>query len=359
MRGRFIVLLIPVSLVLQNCQSGKERDPADENTDPIAMAFDQYASIESIRSESNPLLEGWVDHFFSKSDCRCIFNGEFFISLKNSYPESRNLMISLQGGGACWPGLEECKEEVFAEDIYTSLFTTLLDEELEEEWNQLLIPYCDGSVYAGDHEADYDGDGRVDHWHWGLRAGVAGLTLAKKSFPELEKVFITGCSAGGYGTFTVARLVRHQYPGARIYVLNESGPGLFPEDNETWSAIRQAWKLDPMIPGGCSPCGNQMIYWYDPMLENDGNLKIGLYSSYEDEVIGEEYLGMDPLDFRDLLLTSSGSLNEKYPDRFKRFFISGNSHCVEDHEYQIDGMRYRDWVLSLLNDSDQWKDLLE
>jgi hypothetical protein len=352
----FLVLMVAI----QNCQSGRNGGLSDETADPIAEAFDRYADLEPVRHEANPDLEQWVDYFYSTSDCKCVLGGEYFISVKDQYPGSRNLMISLQGGGGCWPGMEECKEEVTRDDIYTTWYTTELANALEEEWNEILIPYCDGSVYLGDSEVDYNGDGSVDHWHWGLRASTAGILLAKKNFPELDKIFITGCSAGGYGTFTVTRLVRHQYPGAKIYVLNESGPGLFnPDEPNTWKTIGQAWNSDLLIPAGCTSCEDQLIYWYDTMLENDSNLRIGLYSSYEDEVVGEEYLAMTGEDFRELLLTSSGYLNEKYPDQFKRFFIAGDSHCVEEHEYQIEGIRYWDWVLAFLTDNDLWMDLLE
>jgi hypothetical protein len=269
-------------------------------------------------------------------------------------------MITLQGGGASWPGLEDCKEQVFKDDIFTTEFAAALAEELDEEWNGLLIPYCDGSVYMGDNAADYDGDGIVDHWHWGFRASSAGVALATGTFPELKKVFITGCSAGGYGTFTVARLVRFYYPGARIYILNESGPGLMnPDDLETWNSIKDAWNLEQFIPDDCKPCDGQIIYFYDEMLKNDRNLKIGLYSSYRDAVFWEEYLAMEPEDYESLLLETTGYLNEKYPEQFKRFIINGESHCVEDHEYEIDGVSYWDWVLRFMQDSDDWHDLLE
>ena len=135
-------------------------------------------------------------------------------------------MITLQGGGASWPGLEDCKEEGNEDDVFTSEFATELAEKLGQEWNHVMIPYCDGSIYMGDLAADYDEDGFVDHWHWGFRASSAGVALAVKNFPELKNIFITGCSAGGYGTIPLARLIQYHYPEANIYVLNESGPGL-------------------------------------------------------------------------------------------------------------------------------------
>jgi hypothetical protein len=355
-----IFLLFVFSWGIQNCQSGKEDYPVSEFIDTTLFTLDKYAHLEPVRSEPSEKIPGWVNHYYSRSDCRCIFDGEYFVSVKDAYPDSRNLMITLQGGGASWPGLEECKERVNEDDVFATGFTTKLAGKLGQEWNEVMIPYCDGSIYMGDHAADYDEDGYVDHWHWGFRASSAGVALAVKSFPELENIFITGCSAGGYGTIIVARLIQYHYPEANIYVLNESGPGLFhPEDRETWNIIKKAWNLDQLFPADCDSCDGELIYMYEDLLKHNRNLKIGLYCSYEDFVIAEEYLHMAPEDFRSLLLSASGYLNEKYPDQFKRFLINGNSHCVDNRNYQIDGTIYWDWVIGLITDSEQWTDLLE
>jgi hypothetical protein len=310
------LLLVTCGWLLSNCTSPTEREPVSAYADTTAFSLDKYAYLEPVRSESSSELEGWINYYFSREDCRCIFDGEYFVSVQKTYPEGKNLMVSLQGGGASWPGLEDTKEEVYRDDIFVSEFTTELANRLDQEWNQIVIPYCDGSIYMGDRAADYNEDGYVDHWHWGFRASSAGVALAVKNFPELENIFITGCSAGGYGTITIARLLDYHYPDANIFVLNESGPGLFhPEDSETWNKIKQAWNLDPMLPGDCEDCDGELIYLYEDLLKNNRNLKIGLYCSYKDFVIAEVYLQMTPESFKKLLVSSSGYLNEKYPDQ--------------------------------------------
>lgn len=354
------LLLLSGGCLLQNCASASQKEPVSAYMDTRAFSVDKYASIEPVRSEPSSELEGWIDYFFSRKDCRCLFDGEYFVSVQEAFPDSKNLMISLQGGGASWPGLDESKEEVNRDDIYVSEFTTELVLRLGQEWNQMVIPYCDGSVYMGDKAADYNEDGFVDHWHWGYRASSAGVALAVKNFPDLENIFITGCSAGGYGTIVVAQLINYHYPDARIFILNESGPGLFHHKNiKTWKTIRRAWNLDPMLSKYSENCDGELIYLYEDLLKNNSKLKIGLYSSYEDFVIAEEYLQMAPEDFRDLLLSASGALNKKYPDQFKRFFIKGDSHCVEDRDYEIRGTTYWDWVHALLTENEQWIDKLE
>lgn len=158
----------------------------------------------------------------------------------------------------------------------------------------------------------------------------------------------------------MTRLVRHYYPEAKIYVINESGAGLLnPTDMKTWKSIKESWNLDQLIPKDCELCDGQLIYWYDAMLAKDSLLTIGLYSSYEDVVISENFLAMTPEDFKSHLLASSAYLHEKYPGQVKRFFIEGNTHCVEDRFYEIEGITFWDWVLQLMNESDEWSDLLK
>ena len=358
--GITTLFLVMGGLLFPNYNSSSEREPVSAYTDTTAFSLDKYSHLEPARSEPSSKLEGWTNYYFSREDCRCLYDGEYFVSLQKAYPDSKNLMISLQGGGASWPGLEESKEEVYEEDVFTAEFTTELALRMDQEWNQVVIPYCDGSIYMGDLAADYDEDGHVDHWHWGFRASSAGVALAVKNFPELRNIFITGCSAGGYGSIIVTRIIQYHYPEAHIFVLNESGPGLFhPQDRETWNTIKKAWNLDQLLPEDCEKCDGELIYLYEDLLEQNRNLKIGLYCSYEDFVIAEEYLKMAPESFRSLLLSASGYLNEKYPDQFKRFFIKGDSHCVENRNYQIDGTIYWDWVLGLLADNEQWADMLE
>ena len=95
------------------------------------------------------------------------------------------------------------------------------------------------------------------------------------------------------------------------------------------------------------------------MLRYDQKLKIGLYSSYEDEVISEEFLKMNPRKYKKHLKSSSGKINSAYPEKFKRFFIKGNSHCVEDFEHEIKGTSLNEWIGQLITDDPGWKDLLE
>jgi len=277
--------------ILFNCQSQKS-------------FFDTYGAIEPVRIQENAVVDGWQNYYFSTEDCKCISGGEFFVALKENASPTTNLMITLQGGGACWPGKVQCKPNAIDADVLDANFTSQLDERLAEDWNQAVIPYCDGSVYMGDTELDYDGDGETDYFHNGLKNSIAGLKLVQKNFPKASKIFLTGCSAGGYGTIIQLRLIRFLYPEATIYVLNESGPGLMKPETDFWNLIDSSWNLKQLVPGNCAQCEGQLIYWYEDML-NDPRIKIGLFSSYMDHVIGQDFLNMEPEKYKSLLLKTT------------------------------------------------------
>lgn len=320
--------------------------------------FEKFGNIEPTGTKENSVVEGWRNYYFSTEECMCVYGGEFFVALKEMPSQTRNLMISLQGGGACWPGTIKCKPNTSDEDVKTAKFISLLDERINEDWNKVFIPYCDGSIYMGDTEQDYNSDNTIDHWHNGLKISVATLKFVQKKFPDASKIFLTGCSAGGYGTIIQLRLIRYLYPEASIYVLNESGPGLFRPDTDFWNMVDSSWDLNQLIPTNCSQCEGQLIYWYDDML-NDPKVKIGLYSSYMDHVISSSFLKMEPEEYKSLLLKTTEDLKSKHPDQFKRFFINGTSHCVEDRNYEVKGTKYWDWILAFISDNESWVDILE
>lgn len=341
---RTIVLFL-IPLLLISCSSNKS-------------FFKEYGNIIPERTEPNSIFNEWQNHYFSTEDCKCVYGSEYFIATKEAPSYTSNLMISLQGGGACWPGLEQCKPVVTEEDVRAGAFAIDLSERLAQEWNQVVIPYCDGSTYLGDTERDYDSDGTVDHWHYGLKNSVAALDFIHDKFPGVTKIFLTGCSAGGYGTIIQSRLLKELYPDASIYVLNESGPGIVRPETEFLNMLDRSWNLKQLIPNDCDACSDQLLYWYEDILK-DPKIKVGLYSAYEDNVIGHSFLNLTPVEYKSLLLKTSGDVNSRYPTRFKRFFIKGDSHCVQDRDYEVNGTTYWDWVMAFIHDEEYWVDILE
>ncbi len=319
--------------------------------------IDKYSNITFQSVEKHPELDDVKNYFFDTKDCRCFEGGLYFVGLRDV--GAKNLIVNLQGGGACWPGFFECKEDVGIGE-FESVDEDLNKPDTAPSWNTTFIPYCDGSNYLGDNVVDYDEDGITDHSHWGIRHLSAGLNLARSELEDPDKILITGCSAGGYGTFSAMLLARLKFPNARIYVLNESGPGMTDANkNGIWDLVRENWGMQEWMPNQFDDSQGSLLPLYSWMLAYDPLIKVAVFSSYKDAVLANEFLEIPGNEFKNRLLKDSEIIQQKFPDRFKRFFVKGDSHCVEDYLYEIDGISYVDWVRHFVNDGTGWVDIME
>jgi hypothetical protein len=263
----------------------------------------------------------------------------------------------MSGGGACWPGKDSCSKTA----AYMTGWNDTPGNPLNG-WNVVHVPYCDGSIHMGDNEYDYDGDNIADYFQ-GLKTTTAGVAVMLQLFPDPEKILITGCSAGGFGTFISYMVIRRFYPNAAIYIFNDSGPGLANPDNGMTQVVDNIWQYKKNLPRSCDQYNKQMMNLYEWMLLRDSRLRIGLFSSYYDHTIGGSFLDMLPEDFKNLLITTSDSIHELYPSRFKRFLINSDTHCVneltERYLYTVNGITIVKWLDHLINDSPEWQDILE
>lgn len=318
-----------------------------------ALNLDKYMGIKYARHEPNWNDPFWEMYYYDPDDCKCILGSEYLVATSR-VRRSKDVVFYLEGGGACWPGKDDCIKEVSPDEVLDGRRIIPL-----RNWNHIFVPYCDGSVHMGDNAVDRDGDGKPDYWHWGFKTTSAAVSLMKELYPNPERILIAGKSAGGYGTIIATMVIRLQFPRSRLYVLNNAGPGLRkPGDSDTWEKIEKTWNIKQFFPADCEKCDDQLIYLYDWMLQRDNKLKIGLVTSYKDQTISDSFLRMNPEDFKNLLINTTDSIRERHPDTFKRFFIRGNIHGVPN-SYQVNGVSLGNWLKYLVNDNEKWVDVLE
>ena len=327
------------------------------------MGLERYIGIEPVHERELGNL-GWVQYDYDRADCRCIDGGPFHVlARQGAEVEGESTPYTLfwmSGGGACWPGQDACTARATLSQSLTFGLGSRVQTNPVRDWNMISVPYCDGSVHMGNSDADYDDDNVVDHYHHGLKTTSAAVALMKELFPDSTKILIGGCSAGGYGTILAAPVIRLQFPDAQLYVWNENGPGLYnPDRPETLQLILDTWNLEPHLPDDCPHCREQLINIYGWLLARDPALKVGLYSSYGDAVIGGDYLEMTPRAYQGLLLTTTGRLRDEFPNSFKRYLVEGKSHCVEDYGYDVEGLTIHAWIEAMVTDDQAWRDVLE
>lgn len=277
---------------------------------------------------------------------------------------TNKVLLYLEGGGACWNNqscwLSPTAKLTAAPFFGGGIFEFDNPANPFRDWNIVYAPYCDGSVFTGDHIAEYDG-GSV--YHHGLQNLSAAVTAMRAAFPHPEALAVAGSSAGGYGTFAGYGVTRVAYPETPIVVINDSGPGLQNPDDAVNAAERLAnWRFTQYIPASCTRCSEQFTYLTEWALARDPTLRAGYYSSLQDLVI-RGFNNLSPAAYEALLLEVTEDLRSRQPDRFKRFFVAGESHTVLElptfYSAAIGDTTVRDWTAGLLSDGPEWRDLVQ
>ena len=121
----------------------------------------------------------------------------------NVNASSRNLVIFMEGGGACfnpvsclqnpdsWPPTD-------ASIVMSLKFNWVLSRSSVDspfkDWNLVYIPYCSGDVHTGSAMSGYMGQPQVGFLNY-----KKDLAQIVARFPNLDRVVLTGVSAGGFG----------------------------------------------------------------------------------------------------------------------------------------------------------------
>lgn len=291
---------------------------------------------------------------------------------------SNNVLFYLEGGGACWNN-ESCWHNTRAKldasplaplDLFPGIFLQGEPTNPFTDWNVIYVPYCDGSVFAGDNIADY-AEGR--NWHRGLSNLSTGVDVMKSLFPNPDKIVVSGSSAGGFGTFSGYGVMRVAYPDSEILVLNDSGPGVLnPDDHEAINDRETNWRLAQFFPRTCQLCIGQPIFLTDWSMNRDPTFRAGFFSTMRDYVI-RDFLSLSPQNFQELLLDITGRVVSRHPDRLKRFIVNDEFHTImlgagiapgesigrAYRTLKVNGTFLRDWVYDFVHNGDRWQDIVE
>ncbi len=179
------------------------------------------------------------------------------------YPGTVNkVVIDFQGGGACWDD-ETCSSpqdpEIGADGFYVASVSGppaagasgIYDRDHElnpfADWHHVFIPYCTGDVHWGNSTVSYRGPGgEIEVRHKGAVNARAVLSWVFSEFEAPETVFVTGCSAGAYGSIMWTPLIKEHYLGADVYQLGDSGAGISTERYVASGLNR--WNIEGALP---------------------------------------------------------------------------------------------------------------
>ena len=272
--------------------------------------------------------------------------------------DSENLLIYLQGGGACSSAVCKANETANPKLPHSGLLNPDDNDNPVADWNVVYVPYCDGSLLLGD--SDLPEQNRIHH---GLRNLTAALEVGVIKLPKPRRILLAGASAGGYGTIWGSSLVRLLYPEASLYVLNDAGIGIGdPDHPEARRASMLEWNSAQFVPASCSACQDSahLTPWMIWNMQHDPGLKLALFSAYQDSVISGTFLMMEPSAFERALREQTEQVVSAAPERAKRFLIKGSQHTIGSiHTTHVGDESAGRWLTRMLAGDPDWQNVLE
>ena len=186
-------------------------------------------------------------------------------------PTSNNLVISFEGGGACWD-YATCSGQAGVlgaahpngiptdyitqfEPQYVSPIVNGADPGIPGRpknpiatngWDVVYMPYCTGDTHVGNRVVTYTDPTNTNppivFRHVGYNNTVAALNYLHTRFPSINKLLVTGFSAGGVASAATYYQARRTLVPTKGYLLDDSGP-IFPAPNSTYNS----WPLHQLI----------------------------------------------------------------------------------------------------------------
>jgi hypothetical protein len=191
---------------------------------------------------------------------------KFFINYKEG---AKDLMVMLEPGGACWDyascsgksdlsaaHLDGVPDDLMSPAGTSAYISPLIRRDLgapTADWNLVYVPYCTGDVHTGNNVITYEDPEGVGAPIVFQHAGHANVLAISEylagQFPMIDRLFVTGCSAGGAGSLINYYFFRSKLAPARGYMMDDSGP-IFPSTGKSaplHAEIRQSWNVDSIF----------------------------------------------------------------------------------------------------------------
>ena len=379
------VIISTCLLVVSATASGQPADNHPHGLSEQAAQELRDANVDKYAGEFTPAVstdvgQGWTKHTFDPDGGDgpiCIAGTPYSVFTKAQNPA--NVLIMLQGGGACWQDFYNCNvlsEEQEPPPPPVGIWDDVSGLNPIDNWSVVYMPYCDGSVFSGDNDVFDPAFGAaigvpqaVVRFHRGLRNVTAGIDVAKSMFPRASRIMVAGSSAGGVGAAGFAPFLARMAYGnnKKLTVFNDAGPVAINLADTGGIAARAAdWQFGQFYPASCTQCsdmgqGTEIIKW---RLENDNTIREAFYSA-DFDLTNRFFLGMlgDPLGYRHLIVSEHGEINTLYPDRYKRFIQAGQtSHtALQAPQFydEANGIPLFEWLDDFLVPRPSWVDNVE
>ena len=231
-----------------------------------------------------------------------------------------------------------------------------------QNWTHVVIPYCTGDIHWGSRDITYTKDNgeQFNIYHRGAINSKAVLNWVKQNIQQPEKVLMTGCSAGSYGSIYWFPHYRKLFPLSEFYQLGDSGAGVITQEFiknsfSKWGATFNA----PKWIEGLDP---EQVNWYELSLA-DIYQNVGAFypqttftqfsTAYDDvQTFFHELMGGSPEEWSQQLYNNFESITHNITN-FKYYIAPGSEHCMLPYENlyttESNGVQLKDWFYNLLH----------
>jgi hypothetical protein len=280
------------------------------------------------------------------------------------------VVIDFRGGGACWNDFTcGIGDSLFQETADPDAFITnestapgIYDHSNAKnpfkDWHHVFIPYCTGDVHWGNATRTYGtGDQAYTINHKGAVNTQAVLKWVYENVPAPERVFVTGCSAGAYGSIMWSAHVRNHYKQSKVYQFADSGAGIitdtfFDESFPQWGADAS---YPTFIPGVDPADFSRLPQLYELIGTTFADMFLSQYNTNYDDNQHLYYTVMGGGDVQEWSTRMRASVAEIEGStaNFSSFIAPNHQHCIipaaNFYEMESGGELLVDWLSRAVN----------
>jgi pectinacetylesterase len=314
-----------------------------------------------------------------------------------SWGTGKDLVVFLQGGGACWDfftcggaatlggaptastgpfGPAQFAADIFAKYPNAWVHRDKMPPTLATA-TVVFVPYCTGDVHSGDKVTTYGspvpGLPSITWHHVGhrnIQAFLARLAPGIK-LAATDRLVVAGSSAGGFGSLANYPAVRAAWPDAKAYLVDDSGPPL--QGDAIPAASRAAWyaswNMGASLGSFCPDCQSDLSKGLSAILATYSKDRVALLSHTQDAVIcgffgtytvtpNPPYVSLVPKDptVFDTELRALGTTVIAPKTNGGYFYTSGTGHPTLDDPSAITtpAPGLPTWIEQMVSDSPSW-----
>ncbi len=295
---------------------------------------EHHVLVQSWDGNTEKIPDGWQ---YIEIDGPVCANGTPVGMGLNAGDDSSDLVIYLNGGGACWD-TQSCNlfqtaanlditynADRMAEELGPLVGAGLLDRTSDvhpfPDAHMAFIPYCTGDLHSGQQITKYDSfAGEQALHHRGADNIKHYLQFLSQRYGDARRVWLVGTSAGGYGITWNFEHFQAAFPDAEIHVFADASPWLRLDD-EMWAQWRRTWGLT--LPTGCVMCEIAPDHLLRFLIESNPETRFAMSVHKRDSTLAA-FLRLRPAELeRDI----AWFLQERYyGDNTSAFVAEGSDH---------------------------------